>query len=402
MSLLKKELLNTAKGHMKFLCESLTDRHVGSIQNQKAGEYILNVLSNSNASIVKADKFKCFDWKPLEVSLQVDKDYYEANISPYSPSIEVEAKLCTASNLEELKKLEGRNKIVLLTDDLCKEQLVPKNFPFYNIDEHKEIMNLLENKGFKAVITATGKDENTAGGLYPFPLIEDGDFQLPSIYIKDTVGEKLKEKVNETVKIVINTYKKDSSGMNVIADFNNEVEKKIVLFAHFDSKLNSPGAIDNATGVTALLILSHLLEKDKLNFNVEIALLNGEDYYSNPGQRLYFIDNQEQLKKILLGINIDGMGYKNGKTAYSTYNTQITESAVNIFEKFNMIEGENWYQGEHAILAQQGIPAVAFTTNELEEIMSFVHTEKDNLSVIDFDQIIDNTLALKEFIYSLQ
>ena len=387
---------------MKYLCESLTDRHVGSIQNKKAGEYILKILNNSNASIVKGDKFKCFDWKPLEVSLEVENNYYEAFISPYSSSIEVEAPLCTASNLEELKQIDGRNKIVLLTDDLCKEQLVPKNFPFYNIDEHKEIINLLENKGFKAVITATGIDENTAGGIYSFPLIEDGDFLLPSIYIKDKIGEKLKDKVNKTVKIEINTYKEESSGMNVIADFNNEVEKKIVLFAHLDSKLNSPGAIDNATGITSLLLLADLIKKDKLNFNVEIALLNGEDYYSNPGQRIYFIENKKQLNKILLGINIDGMGYINGKTAYSTYNTQITESAVNIFNVFNIIEGEKWYQGEHAILAQEGIPAVALTTNEIEEIMSFVHTEKDNLSKVDFDQIIDSVFALKKFIYSLQ
>ncbi len=402
MSLLRKKLLNKAKEHMKFLCESLTDRHVGSIQNQKAGEYILNVLNNSNATLVKGKKFNCFDWKPLDVSLEVDNNYYEAYISPYSSSTKIEASFCIASNLEELKNVDGKDKIVLLTDDLCKEQLVPKNFPFYNIDEHKEIIKLLENKGFKAVITATGKDENTAGGMYPFPLIEDGDFELPSIYIKDKIGEELKKKVNKTVKIEIKTHKEESSGMNVIADFNNEVENKIVLFAHFDSKLNSPGAIDNATGITSLLLLANLLENEKLNFNVEIALLNGEDYYSNPGQRLYFIENQKQLKKILLGINIDGMGYTNGKIAYSCYNNQLTDSALIIFKEFNMVEGDNWYQGEHAILAQQGIPAVAFTTSELKEIMSFVHTERDNLSIVDFDQIIDTAFALKNFIYSLQ
>jgi aminopeptidase YwaD len=402
VSLVRKILLKEAKEHMKYLCESLTDRHVGSIQNKKAGEYIFNVLNNSNATLVKVKKFNCFDWKPLDVSLIVDNNYYEAYISPYSSSKIIEASLCIASNLEELKNVDGKEKIVLLTDDLCKEQLVPKNFPFYNIDEHKEIIKLLENKGFKAVITATGKDENTAGGMYPFPLIEDGDFELPSIYIKDEIGEELKKKVNKTVKIEIKTHKEESSGMNVIADFNNEVENKIVLFAHFDSKLNSPGAIDNATGITSLLLLANLLENEKLNFNVEIALLNGEDYYSNPGQRLYFIENQNQLKKILLGINIDGMGYVKGKTAYSTYNTQLTDTAINILKEFNIIKGENWYQGEHAILAQQGIPAVAFTTSELKEIMSFVHTERDNLSIVDFDQIIDTAFALKNFIYSLQ
>jgi aminopeptidase YwaD len=399
---MKKILLKKAKKHMEYLCESLKDRHVGSSQNQKAADYLLNVLNDSKASLVKEDKFNCFDWKPLDVSFEVDNNEYEANISPYSPSAKVEGPLCVASKLEELRKIEGIGKTVLLTDDLTKEQLVPKKFPFYNIDEHKEIISLLENKGFRAVIAATGKDEITAGGLYPFPLIEDGDFLLSSIYIKDKTGEELKNKVNKTVKIEINTLNEQSSGKNIIAEFNNEVDKKIVLFAHFDSKLNSPGAVDNATGVTVLLLLADLIEKEKLNYNIEIALLNGEDYYSNPGQRLYFIEKQDKLKNILLGVNIDGMGYINGKTAYTTYNTQITKSAIDNFSKFNMIEGEKWYQGEHAILAQQGIPALAMTTSKLEEIMSFVHTKKDDLEIVDFEKIVDTALALKKFIYSLQ
>ncbi|MGM0446367.1 MAG: M28 family peptidase [Bacillota bacterium] len=399
---MEKTLLKKAKNHMVYLCESLTDRHVGSLQNQKAADYLLHVLNNSKASLIKEETFNCFDWEPLDVSFEVDSNEYKASISPYSPSAKIEGDLCTASNLEELRKIDGKDKIVLLTDDLTKEQLVPKNFPFYNIEEHKEIISLLENKGFKAVIAATGKDENTAGGMYPFPLIEDGDFLLPSIYIKDKTGEKLKNKVNKTAKIEINTLKEESSGKNIIVEFNNEVDKKIVLFAHFDSKLNSPGAVDNATGVTALLLLADLIGKENLNYNIEIALLNGEDYYSNPGQRLYFIEKQNELKNILLGINIDGMGYINGKTAYTTYNTQITKSAINNFSKFNMTEGEKWYQGEHAVLAQQGIPALAFTTNKLEEIMSFVHTKKDNLKIVDFEKIVDTALALKKFIYSLQ
>ncbi|MEZ4997668.1 MAG: hypothetical protein R2758_09480 [Bacteroidales bacterium] len=32
------------------------------------------------------------------------------------------------------------------------------------------------------MIGATGRSSALAGGVYPFPLIEDGDFDIPSVY----------------------------------------------------------------------------------------------------------------------------------------------------------------------------------------------------------------------------
>ncbi len=398
VKVLRKDLKRLTKKHLKYFCSNLGDRYVGSESNQQAADYIKENLKDIE---LKEQTFDCFDWYPTDLIFKVDDTEYEAQISPYSPAVELKAKLVNASNIEQLKKLKGKGEVVLLTGDLVKKQLVPKNYPFYQVEGHQTIIKLLEEKGFKAVIAATGKDQSTAGGLYPFPLIEDGDFLIPSIYTKDLIGEEIKKQVGKDVYLKIYAKKVDSKGKNVIAKVGKKNKDKIVLFAHFDSKVDSPGAIDNATGVTTLLLLIELLKDKNLDKQVEVALLNGEDYYSNPGQRVYFIENKSSLENISLGINIDGMGYKEGNTAFSVYTTDknINDLSDKIFKnKYNMVRGDPWYQGEHTILVNRNIPALAFTSNLLEEILDKVHTEEDNLDIIDQPKVLDTAFALSEFI----
>ncbi len=87
--------------------------------------------------------------------------------------------------------------------------------------------------------------------------------------------------------------------------------------AHIDAKKGTPGAIDNATGVIVLLLLSDLLKDYNGNRLIEIIAFNGEDYYAVPGQINYISTNKNNFNKILLNINIDGAGYKEGLSAFS-------------------------------------------------------------------------------------
>lgn len=401
---LSNKLIKNAEQHLDFLCNEVSERYVGSKGNQITADYLKNKMEKAGFEI-EEQHFDCFDWQGKDVIFKVAGVQYQAKIGPYSPETDLSAPLCHASTLEELKKLKGNGEVVLLTGELTKEQLVPKNFPFYNIEKHQEIIRLLEENDFKAVIAATGQSKDTAGGLYPFPLIEDGDFSVPNIYIKDTVGEKLKKKTGSQVYLSLDTKRIESKGKNIICSKGENYKDKISLFAHFDSKENSPGAIDNATGITTLLLLADLLKDSELNKTIEIALLNGEDYYSNPGQRIYFNEEKDKLKNIWLGINIDGTGYTKGKTAFSLYNTaqSINNIAHNIFsKKYNMAAGDQWYQGEHAILAQQGIPALAFTAELLDEILDKVHTEKDNLKLVDTKKVVKIARALQQFLLELK
>ena len=57
--------------------------------------------------------------------------------------------------------------------------------------------------------------------------------------------------------------------------------------AHIDSKMGTPGALDNASGTTVLLLLAELLADYRGSLGVDIAAINGEDYYSVTGEIVY-------------------------------------------------------------------------------------------------------------------
>ncbi len=95
--------------------------------------------------------------------------------------------------------------------------------------------------------------------------------------------------------------------------------RRIVLCAHIDSKLDTPGALDNAAGVVTLLLLAELLADYDGGLGVEIVAINGEDYYAASGEKLYLEQNRGKLGDIVLSINLDAPGYRQGPTAYSLY-----------------------------------------------------------------------------------
>ena len=89
--------------------------------------------------------------------------------------------LLAVTTIDELEAVDATSPVVLARGALTKEPLMPKHFPFYNPDEHKRIIRALESKQPLAIIAATSRNPELAGALYPFPWIEDGDFDIPSI-----------------------------------------------------------------------------------------------------------------------------------------------------------------------------------------------------------------------------
>ena len=147
-------------------------------------------------------------------------------------------------------------------------------------------------------------------GVYPFPLIEDGDFNIPSVYMTEEEGNRLLFSVGRTVSLSSISTRVPGKGCNVVARKGSPSGQRIVVTAHIDAKKGTPGAMDNASGVVVLLLLAELLGEYTGGRLIELVALNGEDYYAVPGQMLYLAQNKDRFHEILLNINIDGAGYK--------------------------------------------------------------------------------------------
>jgi aminopeptidase YwaD len=278
---------------------------------------------------------------------------------------------------------------------------------FYNPDEHKKIIAILEEKKPAAIISATGRNAALAGGVYPFPLIEDGDFDIPSVYITEEEGGRLAAYIGKPVVFKSSSRRIPGVGYNVVARKGRNPSRRIVISAHIDAKKGTPGAIDNASGVVVLLLLAELLKNYNEDRLIEIVAFNGEDYYAVPGQMLYVSQNQDRFHEILLNINIDGAGYKEGKSAFSLFNLPLhlkdkVDTILNVYD--GITEGVQWVQGDHSIFIQNGRPAIAVSSvwfTENIDTQDITHTPKDDIDIVDCSRLVEITMVLDRFLRGL-
>lgn len=375
---------------------------------------------------VSRTEFDCIEWGYGEASLEVAGESgntalkpsargestgaapeagagrYQAHVGPYSLACDIRATLTVATAVEELETESIRGTIVLLHGDIAGGQLMPKNFTFYNPDSHKRIIAALEEHGPAAVIAATGKDPQMVGSQYPFPLLEDGDFDIPNAYMKDVDGERLAKHVGEQIALKIDSRRVPAKAEHIVALRRGDTPGRIVVFAHIDSRKGSPGALDNASGVAALLGLAELLVGETGGPSVEIVPLNGEDNYANPGEMLWVAQNEGRFDDIILGVNIDDAGRRGCDTHVSFYACpdEVEHAVRNAMrDHAGFSEGPQWFQSDHAIFGIYGRPAIAVASSDMADFMAnYAHTDRDTIELADPEAIAGIARFLRDVV----
>ena len=394
-----------AEKYLKTFCSVKPNRSTGSTGNQRATSFFTKVIK-SHSYQVKTDYFDCLDFRVGKTFLKHKNRFFEIYPSPFSLGYKVKSELITVSSVNELSKCNCERKILLMKGEICAEQLMPKNFIFYNPEHHKKIYSLLETKKPAVIITATEPKPALVGAIYPFPLIEDGDFDIPNCYCDKAVGDKLASYKGEIFELNMKAKRILTKACNVVARKNPQGNEKILIYAHIDARASTPGASDNASGVVVLLLLAEMLSDYHGDSCIEIVALNGEDHYSVAGQMNYLKHNQQSFNKIILSINIDDVGYKKGKTSYTLYQCsgQTTQLVKKVFSKhMELIEGEPWYNGDHMIFAQNYVETIALTSASSAFLMeNITHTQKDKPDIINFEKLVEIAAALKDLILNFK
>ena len=389
--------------HLHALCVEIDSRRVGSPGNQAATRYAAAVL-RSFGFRVETPTFACIDWSDHGANVSAGSEGFDASPSPYSLGCRIEAPLVCATTLRELQAADAGGRILLLQGGLAREPLMPKNFPFYNPDEHRHLIRTLEDLRPAVIISAAARNPEMVGAVYPYPMFEDGDFDLPSVFMTEAEGLRLAEHAGDSVRVESRCERIPSTGNNVVAT-KGHADRRVVVFAHIDSRIGTPGANDNASGVTAMLLLAQLLEGYRGSMRVELVAMNGEDYYSNPGELQYLAANAGRFQEVELGINLDDVGYLHGGVAYSLYgvDAQVSTRVRTLFSRYSGIaEGPAWYQGDHGLFLMSERPALALTTDRLEEVMAEItHSPKDTIETVDPAKPAMVAEALRELIGDL-
>ncbi len=112
-----------------------------------------------------------------------------------------------------------------------------------------------------------------------------------------------------------------------------------------------------------------------------------------------------EMPKIMLAINIDDVGYKIGRTAYSFYECPLSleKKAEDVFLRFNSLaSGEQWFNGDHMIFAQNQVPSMAFTSERMADLMKTVtHTSLDTPDLIDCYKLVEVAESLNALVRSI-
>ncbi len=396
-----------ASTHLHELCAVNPDRRPGSPGNDVATGYVAATLREAGWTVGE-QTFDVLDWSGTAGTVRVGREQWTAQPSPYARGAEVPGRLVVARRVADLPD-DLRGRVLLLLDDLAAEQLTPLGYPFYGNDAHAALLARLMDAAPRVVLAGTGMAPETAGAVEPFPIIEEGAFPIPTANLRIRDAEALAAHAGSSVRVQVSAHRWQSHARNVIAGVGNE-RRRVVLTAHVDSKPGTPGALDNASGVVTLLLvageLPSRLDADALaEVGVEIAVLNGEDCYSAPGEVAYLDAYADTLDDVVLAVNIDAAGYRVGQTAFSLYGVPAdTADAVRgrLSSSPRLVEGEQWPSSDHMVFAQRGVPAIALTTDHLDVVMrEVIHSAHDLPAQVDVSLLVEQARALVGLVETL-
>ncbi len=397
------DLATTAERHVAALCAVEPDRRPGSTGNAEATDYVQTELTRLGWRVASRS-FECLDWYSDGGSLSVAGSTIDLDPSPYGHGTNCTGPIRLARTLEDLRAPDLRDSVLVLAGPLTAQQLTPTNYPFYSNEEHDRILAALKRAEPSAVIAVTGRNPELCGAVDPFPLIEDGDFPIPTANLRPEAAEEILARVGEIAEVSIRSERRPSTARNIGTTAGPQ-DRRVLVMAHIDSKPGTPGAVDNASGGAVVLLVAELLaDRDPgSSTGVELLWVNGEDNWAAPGEQAWLDEHRDQLETVELAINIDGAGYRSGTTSYSTYNVppSIEAHIQRSCDSAGLEPGPAWYQSDHSIFAMAGRSALAITSEPMAEIMATLyHSADDRPAEVDGRQLAATARAITDLITS--
>jgi len=274
------------------------------------------------------------------------------------------------------------------------QPLSPKKW-FLASKRELRMIELLEKKAPAAIITI----QSNLGSLER--LTEDNDLLIPSAVVPYQAGRQL-QNAKGIVHLHIDTVSAVGSGKNIIARNFEKNAQRIVLCAHYDTKQDTPGAVDNAGGVAILLCLAEILSRNLDNVNLEFVAFGSEEYLPI-GDDFYIEKGEDGLfEKMIAAINFDGAGRRLGANSIVMFQQspnfqQCVEKIVSNYP--GMVWVDPWPQSNHSTFAWRGVPSVAFTSQGGPFLH---HLQADTIEWVDEKQLAEVVQVTSEMISMLQ
>jgi len=203
----------------------------------------------------------------------------------------------------------------------------------------------------------------------------------------------------QTVKIQLEQTEYKANSHNVVLDLPGEISEYIVLTAHYDSTSLSQGSYDNMSGSVGLLAMAEEFTKKPHRHGLRFIWCGSEER-GLLGAKAYCAAHAEELKNIVLNINLDMIGCIMGKFIACCTSE---EKLVNYIQYFSSEKGfgcsayQDVYSSDSTPFADNGIPAVSFARAAPNNTAT-IHNSYDTPAVMSAGQMMKDIGFISDFL----
>ncbi len=288
-------------------------------------------------------------------------------------------------------------KMINIEDKIC---LIPKR----TID-FKYYMYLINNKA-KALVFLYGSiyDDNASIDDIDVFTFKERFYQygnIPAICIRAF-------DFNEIINLLPNRgYIKSSisnevrSSYNIISEIKGttNLDEIIIISAHYDSVRNSLGSYDNASGVAALFEIGKYFLINRPKRTIKLIWCGSEEA-GLLGSRAFLKENENELYKYVLNINLDMLGVTLGENEAFI---MACDSLASFLDYYSKIEGyplginKTIFKSDSISFADKDIPSISFT--RFSSIGGLeIHSRRDIIDFLDEITFMKNVNFIIKFI----
>lgn len=228
--------------------------------------------------------------------------------------------------------------------------------------------------------------------------------KVPCVNINAKTAIQLIENNSKMAKIELVQDEYKGTSQNVIADLPGEIDEYIVLTAHYDSTALSQGAYDNMSGSVGILAMAEYFATHPHRYGIRVIWCGSEER-GLLGSKAYVATHEEELKKIVLNINLDMIGCTMGKFISAC---TAEEKLVTFIEYFGAMEGfgltakQDVYSSDSTPFADKGVPSLSFAriappntatihnSYDTKAVMKMEHMQKDIDFITKFTESMAN------------
>lgn len=373
--------------YLKKLAVDIGIRHVGTVEEKTAGNYILETLESFGLKSWR-DPYSVymFDKSEASITTSAGKEFncLPAPRSQSTPEVGVTA---------EPVVIAAGNRMCL--DPSMKGKIII-SLSGFNGDAQKDLIRIQP----AGVITIMGKPGNKLfTGPVKAPELRKFGMMPPMATVTYEDGMGLVNDLPETITLKVKTDgARMDEAFNVIAeipgtDYPDEV---ILVGAHYDSIWCSPGAQDNGGGAVTVMELARILAKVGSKRTIRFILFSGEDsgcLGSQAYARKLMDDDKKQkedvdfefdgletdLDRIKFFVNIDVIGAKWGSNKAWSWGSSDLSASVRLMaiEKSCHFESvDQMYGSDNMFIGYAGIPSISFS-KWAADTANIIHTEDD-------------------------